>query len=692
MTTHKRNQSRGSFSLFSLNTIRSLSRAGSRQAARVPSKDELLERTESSLSYRCDPYNQPPPSPSPQATTVQSYEKASLDHHGHHGLLARDSVSTTLASHARSARHKVSQRLRPLSWFSLQRSSAQDPSYPRSVSAQLPKASSTSTVGRSIISAPTLTSTTNVKVAQAEGVDCGEISDAAFSESTWDSQVGWLPQASAEKSCPSGHDHSSETLHPHQNYGSLDTRRFKSGRVFKLGNALRTRLKGSKGSPLGGRKESPLLMPHPPNLVGKSATQSTFPDRPDAQPRAEPCNHYLLKEKGFGWSSHIRRKSVNHNSGLGDTQNDPPLLSGLNDGDMARTNSVQEDGDSAFGSLTRSFASAVDKLDFQTPPREMSFLKSKSSFFNMKKGTTDNDGYQESKKPEIGISKTSPPARTSSLQRPQISNTLEAPVMTKSRRANLPPTKILATRKVAPEPMIYSTTRNAYIPSNPVAGYPRGVHPLRMHPPDTKPMSIMKQPRVETPSQESVDGSGSISLEDAPIYSPSLGDLSQYARDTPPSIKHTRPEQRKAVVIDTTPTRVLMKEKRPGSTLGGSLRKSSSALSLFSKSRSGRSTGKGAKHDSRASVLPRTNPTALQQRDVNQKMGSHEEKAVRKSPSLHFGGLFKRESSSTLGASTPRDRSIAFQPTTPSPLRNVTRVRRSHSTAQESPPLIAQDA
>jgi hypothetical protein len=317
----------------------------------------------------------------------------------------------------------------------------------------------------------------------------------------------------------------------------------------------------------------------------------------------------------------------------------------------------------------------------------MTFLRSKSSFFNIKKGIVDNDGHQELQRTDNGIST---PARTSSLNQNTAVTGVEPSAMVLSQGATLSTTHMLTARKMAPEPIVYSTEHNGYIPSKPVVGHPRGVHPLRMHPPDSLSVSTTKPQRAETPSQVSEDGSESISLEDAPIYSPSLGDLSQYARETPPSTKNTNSALRKAVVIDTTPTRVLVKEKKQGSSLSGSLKKSSSALSLFSKARTIRSGEKRQKHDSQPSALPRTDSVALQQRDTNQKIGIHDGKAVKKSRSLHFGSLFKRESSSTLGPSTPRDRSIGFQPATPSPLRNVTRVRRSQSTAQESPPLVVK--
>lgn len=596
------------------------------------------------------------------------------------------SASSTITARAQSARQKVSQRLRPLSWSSLQKPFSQSQSCPRSVSIQLPKASSTSTVGRSVISAPTLTSTTNVEVARTEGVHCGEISDAAFSQSTWDSQVGWVARTSVDKSYTSGHESHSGRTQPDKRDISLGSRIFRGGRIFRLGNALRSRI---KSSPLSSRKENAFLTQHCPPLVGDSNVQSTSNTRPGPRHRVETLSHYRGKMKGFAWSSHIRRKPVNNSPSLLSPQQDPPLLGELNDVDAMRTHSIQGDGDSAFGSLTRSFASAVDKLDFHSPlPYNTSFLRSKSSFFNVKKGTSDNDGHQELNQTDEGKSNLD---RTSSFYKSNNNNGAKAPKTVPSRVSNLSTNHILTARKVEPEPIIYSTEHNGYIPSKPVEGHPKGVHPLRMHPPSPKSTFSIKTQRAETPGQMSEDGSESISLEDAPIYSPSLGDLSQYARETPPSTRNAKPQLRKAVVIDTTPTRVFVKEKKHGSSLGGSLKKSSSALSLFSKARSARGAGSADKkhrHDSRASTLPRTDGLALQPRDANQKISIPNEKQVKKSRSLHFGGLFKRESSSTLGPSTPRDRGIGFQPATPSPLRNVTRVRRSQSTAQESPPLV----
>ncbi|KEF53313.1 uncharacterized protein A1O9_10761, partial [Exophiala aquamarina CBS 119918] len=693
MAGHRRNQSRGSFSIFSFDTIRSFSRAGSRQAARIPSRDELHERAVSSLSYNCDPHNQPPSSPSPHATKFHSHvssKPACPTHQENNGQIPGRFASSTITARALSARQKVSQILRPLSWSSLQKPFSQGPSCPRSVSTQLPKASSTSTVGRSVISAPTLTSTTNVEIARTECVHCGEISEAAFSQSTWDSQVDWVARTSVDKSSTSGHDSHFERAQPGKEGASPAGRTFRGGRMFSLGNALRARIKPSS---LSNWKENALLPQSCPPASGDPIVQNTSSIRADPRYRVETLGHYRGKMKGFAWGSHIRRKSVNNAPNLLSSQQDPPLLGRLNDMDAMRSHTIQGDGDSAFGSLTRSFASAVDKLDFHSPlPHNASFLRSKSSFFNIKKGISDNNGHQELSQTEHEKATF---ASTSSLHKSDTTKRAKPHVVIPLRGGNPSTNGILAGRKIAPEPIVYSPEHNGYIPSKPVEGHPKGVHPLRMHPPSPKSTLAMKPQRAETPSQMSEDGSECISLEDAPIYSPSLGDLSQYARETPPSSKNAKLQPRKAVAIDTTPTRVFVKEKKHNSSLGVSLKKSSSALSLFSKGRLARvaaAADKGHRHGSRASTLPRTEGVALQPRDTNQKMGLPNEKQVKKSRSLHLGGLFKRESSSTLGPSTPRDRSTGFQPATPSPLRNVTRVRRSQSTAQESPPLLTKGA
>jgi hypothetical protein len=62
---------------------------------------------------------------------------------------------------------------------------------------------------------------------------------------------------------------------------------------------------------------------------------------------------------------------------------------------------------------------------------------------------------------------------------------------------------------------------------------------------------------------------------------------------------------------------------------------------------------------------------------------------------LHFGGLFRKESQSSLSTPMPRDLTIPFQPATPSPLRNVTRARGidanrddARSSVRESPSIF----
>lgn len=54
------------------------------------------------------------------------------------------------------------------------------------------KDSSSTSLAKSTISAPVLTGTRNVKIAQSEGVHCGELTPEIFDKSTWDGKIGWI--------------------------------------------------------------------------------------------------------------------------------------------------------------------------------------------------------------------------------------------------------------------------------------------------------------------------------------------------------------------------------------------------------------------------------------------------------------------------------------------------------------------
>jgi hypothetical protein len=240
--------------------------------------------------------------------------------------------------------------------------------------------------------------------------------------------------------------------------------------------------------------------------------------------------------------------------------------------------------------------------------------------------------------------------------------------------------------------MVFSNEKNGYVASASVSGNPKSVNPLKMHPPDTmavpmpiaiRPMSIMRadsgtpqsgsRPQAAAPAAEIDTDSDSISLEDAPIYSPSLGDLSQYARDTPRSVNVAPSETGKAQVVIPTPTRSPIKNRSAPKGQSGVLKKSKSGVSLFSRSKSGNnSTHTGG---------------PLQQRDANQKITNVAGNVVKKSRSLHFGGLFRKDEHADIQPTAVP--ASPFQPATPSPLRKVMRYGSQSTGGGSSPTALS---
>ncbi|KAI1616122.1 hypothetical protein EDD36DRAFT_492662 [Exophiala viscosa] len=703
MASHTRSRSKNSFSIFSFDTIRSLSRAGSRQAARIPSRDDLNGRAESSLSYRCDPHNQPPSaSPEPVHTTNNAAESfAQLfpeSQENHNGAALPGVVEESVG--AATACNRRARRFRPLSWLPFgQHSSRTD--FSRSLSVQLPKAASTSTVTRSVISAPVLTSTTNVGVAHAEGVHCGELSGLSFSQSTGVPQSNSQASSELPKNTEVSLHEEPDNQDAQTQQAAVSARSTRDrtqparSRISQFRNVLRSKVR-SIPHKYAERKAQPPMF----DAILESTDESVDPVVAEGalrRRRTETLNLYKDKVKELTGNGHVRRKSWNSSKELAGTQEDPPLL-----GEFTNTrvnDSEQSDNEEfGFGSLTKSFASAVDKLDFQTPvPRNMSFLRSKSSLFLSKKGDSGDANRSEMKRQETTsfAPQPSPPPPIPTRLPPAPLPPGPPPPPAPGRAAQLD----LAARKSAPSPVVFSTEQNAYVAAKPVPGYPRGVNPLRMHPPDTMASppppphqenhegpgtsNISSSQQRPPPSKHGEEEDDSISLDDAPIYSPSLGDLSQYSRDTPPPStgqRRTVAPRPKAVYV--TPTRNgVMDIKSSDEQRAGLLKKSRSAL--FGRSRTTKPT----------EISNHLAPSPLFERDVNQKLTTGAEKRVKKSRSLQFAGLFKKESQSSLPAAMSRDMTGPFQPATPSPLRNVTRASRGNDTTRakgEASPSLFQ--
>ncbi|KAL6242050.1 hypothetical protein RBB50_010962 [Rhinocladiella similis] len=568
---------------------------------------------------------------------------------------------------------------RPLSWLPWSQSSL-EPQYPRSQSVHLPKAPSTSTVARSVISAPILTSTTNVDVARAEGVVCGGISDMSFARTRWDPVVGWVALSPEEQD---GDVPSSEYLGsrpPRLNVAdgpkSPTITMSKKGRIIKLGDILRKKVKGVPVRLRSRRAASGVA-----HLSNEVTAEDAAGGSPDKRAQVGILNLYKGKMRELTGNGHLKRLSLNGGKELAKARQDPPLLSDFTNVPILDTEASAEqddNGESAFGSLTKSFASAVDKLDFHSPlQRNLPFLRSKSSFFTQKKAIYGDEAGSVDRQRQFPAMMAPTPALEPQYPPPVAA--VSGPLKTAAND--------LVAQNNAPTPVLFSTEANKYVDAKPLAGCPRGVNPLRMHPPDAfasppqagRPaISVSagadpsassppqrQTPKPNTPSDEEDDLA---SLEDAPIYSPSLGDLSQYARDTPPSHRRGHPETSSPAPFNRTPTRVGMLPAKMTSTErhGRLLKKSRSGL--FSRSKSSKT------------ITSKDNEMAspLHQRDVNQQVNVNQEQTVKKSRSLQFGGLFRKNSQPNLGARRPSE--VPFQPATPSPLRNVTRVSHGSDT------------
>lgn len=694
-------------------------------ACRIPSRDDLRAGAESSLSYRCDPKNQPPPTPEPSFVNMgrEGSVKSSPPVKENHSDEDKPPEKKTESKPQRlNTIRRRAHRLRPRSWLPFSRS-APNASYPRSASSQLPKTASSSTVARSVISAPILTSTTNVSVARTEGVYCEDMSDLDFSQSARNLQAGQVVASSQHSGEASqGRCDEAASLQPISRGSSQkrgDPSVSKKRRFLRLGNAIRSRISHAGSQQQTQVTRSPQENKKPEVLESPDGVDL---NRNASRRRAETINLYKDKIKGLTGREHVRQRSLDAAKRMpgstNDVDADPPLLAdgadGASDGshgiNLPSTDFVgeQSENGSPFGSLTRSFASAVDKLDLHwSLPRHMSFIRSKSSMFNLKKGDKDSTSSPPQRRrdfPPISPSQPAPPvsqpiAASAPTQLPS-SESFDVPGApqdsTKSvLKTMAPKAQTDSTNSRRPHPMVFSNAKNGYVASDPIPGYPGGVNPLRMHPPDTMAADSSTQTRTarreppapdrparplatyfsgpSTGSQpqypaylDSDESSDSGSLEGAPIYSPSMGDLSQYSRETPRSVSFSTAGKGR-IADAATPTREPTKSSTPARGLAWPLKKSKSGVGLFSRS----------KNDSDASA---SGSSALSQGDANQKMGNG--KGVKKSRSLHFGGLFKRDEHTDLLPNMPP---APFQPATPSPLRKVVRCGSSSTKEGNSP-------
>jgi hypothetical protein len=367
-------------------------------------------------------------------------------------------------------------------------------------------------VGRSI-SAPVLTSTTNVNVAQSEGVRCGELTHADLIRSTWNPQVGWIPDSSdsvehvekvataAEVADETGGGIINDTGRPNS-----EVQKPRSTTLSRLKGTIRGRLDSMSAA----RRQLISEKPQFSKLEGGSISSTV-------RRRAEGIGLCKQKIKNLTGHGNVKRKPIERvhqlsAKNIGERHHEEqPLLVSASMSSPSRLDDAREysnlSRDYTFGDLEKSFINAVDKLSFQQTPKQTSHSMSNPNRQSLLPGLYQQD-----------------------------------PKITATRRATTNEAGIHTSR---PEPCAFSVSQASLVPTPTNERRPK-VNPLRCHPNvaglaeqlvDASEVSALPMgtsaPRIEI-TKEEAEG-----LENAPIYSPASGILSQYTRLTPSPARST---------------------------------------------------------------------------------------------------------------------------------------------------------
>ena len=408
------------------------------------------------------------------------------------------------------------------------------------MSVQLPKDASSSTMARSVISAPMLTSTTNAKVAAAEGVQC---------RGTFTIE----------------HCHETTAAEARHLAGKIETEHHRPGRRFV--DVLKDKLR---------RRERSFAK------LDEDTTSLGINRR-----RAETINLCKDKIKNLTGNGHIKRMSITDNTSkhagiehlLSRKESQAALIINRKTSQIALDfdSQHQPDNDSHFGSLSRSFNSALEKLDFQA--NHVPFLRSRSSIFNMRR-----PGEQQMGVPSVE------PYHAPNTPRPAFAQMATTTSVTAATTAPEMPPNAEKPNTVEEGKMDGRATQLRFSPDKgytaaaPDPNYPGGVNPLRMH---TDVTAMARRPykhEDEAEGEDEILGKKKSSdgghddattadvLDEATTYSESMRDLSQYAR-TPPALKTDTPD-----LTPPSPTTNTMRNRQSGTPAMTSDQKGSSHI------------------------------------------------------------------------------------------------------------------
>jgi len=267
-------------------------------------------------------------------------------------------------------------RLRPLSWASFGRDRTQKVGV-KSPSMPLPHQNSMSFVAKSSISSPVLTSTTNARVADIENIECSDT---------------LLPDYSSQRAASnrSARDQGNVPQHSHK--------------LSDKHSAWTSTLRSVKKKLSHTRRASTSLLLERPwvRWAGEKIGNSTTPSTASRRAFGKPDTSNNRKQQCQKDDQQARFDSGSTAISQGNTSETPepavashtilsipqaPRLPGLYSGSTTDLNAT---------SFSRSFASAVDKLDFQSSPTlvldgtPMSRLKKAKSYFSLRNASREN--------------------------------------------------------------------------------------------------------------------------------------------------------------------------------------------------------------------------------------------------------------------------------------------------------------
>jgi hypothetical protein len=458
---------------------------------------------------------------------------------------------------------------RPLSWFPPSDTASGKASH-------IPKSSTASAVERSTISAPVLTSTTNARVALIEGVRCGKITPSGLATSSWDPESGWI----ADDGVESANDQP-DKVHEAQIACGQEAQPYPRSKGFGQPFKLSSKRSASMNA-LSKVKEAltaRLRQASDPQTYRSVFNRDKFVRLGDDCRPSSPVNDKFERIQTEGRNlgrgkiraltghGHIRGKPLQHSvqdSHNAQGEGEHPFLVNANDTSEAgchRIDCREHEVDFHFEDLETSFAKAVEKLDFRIRRDKVS-LTSLSSFFHTGKNVpalNDTKVPQQlqglplvpshsSSKPDLPLHNLSPHPIFDQLASGQLASGQPSMGQCASRVFKCSSGRSKKPKAVYSYQMDPTSTegidrgdRDALAKrvfsrghANPLASHP-DLTAFAHQPPPTPSSTTMPQQRGTSGIQTTKEELDQNDLEDAPIYSPSLENLSQYDRNTPTS-------------------------------------------------------------------------------------------------------------------------------------------------------------